>query len=285
MVRKRVRKNHYKNSLARKKDRIVRRCLLCLKLWLVAVAVGGTSLLFILCHDALTQSAYFEAETISVEGNRRLSKTTILEQVGVKHHDNILGMNLRLLRQRLLANPWICAAEVRRRLPDSIHICVRERVPIAMLKLNRLFYLDETGEVFNSVEPSDRIRVPVVTGLKVSDMDLNGQGPSPVFAAIMDVLHLSRLHGSILPLDTIRSIHADPEMGLTLCGFGEDLVIRLGFGDYESKFNRLRDTMSYFRRGDELLGIACIDLNDLERVVVRPTGGVSLLGVCYRKEI
>ena len=43
--------------------------------------------------------------------------------------------------------------------------------------------------------------------------------------------------------------------------------------------------MSYFRRGDELLNIACIDLNDLERVVVRPTGGVSVLGVAYRKEI
>ena len=33
------------------------------------------------------------------------------------------------------------------------------------------------------------------------------------------------------------------------------------------------------------LDIECIDLNDLERVVVRPAGGVSLLGVCYRKEI
>jgi cell division protein FtsQ len=247
--------------------------------------MGGTSLLFILCHDALTQSACFEAQTISVEGNRRLSKKAILKQAGAKRYDNILGLNLRLLRQRLLANPWICAAEVERRLPDSIHIRVRERVPVAMLKLNRLFFLDETGEVFKSVEPSDRIRVPVVTGLKISDIDLNGQGHSSVFAAMMNVLHLSRLHGSILPLDTIRTIHADPGMGLTLCGFEEDLVIRLGFGDYESKFNRLRDTMSYFRRGDGALGIERIDLNDLERVVVRPAGGVSFLEACYRKEI
>jgi hypothetical protein len=75
-------------------------------------------------------------------------------------------------------------------------------------------------------------------------------------------------------------------MGLTLVGFEKGLAIKLGFGDYESKFNRLRDMMSYFRQGgDELLNIACIDLNDLERVVVRPTGGVSLLGVAYRKEI
>jgi cell division protein FtsQ len=285
LVRKRVRKNYYKNSLARKKERIVRRCVLFLKLWFVAVAMGGTSLLFILGHDALTQSAYFEAQTISVEGNHRLSKRTILEQAGVTLHDNILAMNLRLLRQRLLADPWICAAEVERKLPDSIHIRVRERAPVAILKLNRLFYLDETGQVFKSVEPSDQVRVPVVTGLKVSDIDLNGQGHSPVFKAMMEVLHLSRLHGSILPLDAIHNIHADPEMGLTLCGFEKGLAIKLGFDEYESKFNRLRDMMSYFRRGDELLDIECIDLNDLERVVVRPAGGVSLLGVCYRKEI
>lgn len=285
MVRKRVRKNYYKNSLARKKERIVRRCVLFLKLWFVAVAMGGTSLLFILGHDALTQSAYFEAQTISVEGNHRLSKRTILEQAGVTLHDNILAMNLRLLRQRLLADPWICAAEVERKLPDSIHIRVRERAPVAILKLNRLFYLDETGQVFKSVEPSDQVRVPVVTGLTVSDIDLNGQGHSPVFKAMMKVLHLSRLHGSILPLDAIHNIHADPEMGLTLCGFEKGLAIKLGFDEYESKLNRLRDMMSYFRRGDELLDIECIDLNDLERVVVRPAGGVSLLGVCYRKEI
>jgi cell division protein FtsQ len=285
LVRKRVRKNYYKNSLARKKERIVRRCVLFLKLWFVAVAMGGTSLLFILGHDALTQSAYFEAQTISVEGNHRLSKRTILEQAGVTLHDNILAMNLRLLRQRLLADPWICAAEVERKLPDSIHIRVRERAPVAILKLNRLFYLDETGQVFKSVEPSDQVRVPVVTGLTVSDIDLNGQGHSPVFKAMMKVLHLSRLHGSILPLDAIHNIHADPEMGLTLCGFEKGLAIKLGFDEYESKLNRLRDMMSYFRRGDELLDIECIDLNDLERVVVRPAGGVSLLGVCYRKEI
>ena len=190
-----------------------------------------------------------------------------------------------LLRQRLLADPWIYAADVERELPASIHIRVRERVPIAVLKLDRLFYLDETGEVFKSVQPSDQVRVPVVAGLTVSDIGLDGQGHSPVFNAMMEVLHLSRLHGSVLPLDAIHHIQADPETGLTLVGFKKGLAIKLGFGDYESKFNRLRDMMSYFRRGDELLNIACIDLNDLERVVVRPTGGVSLLGVAYRKEI
>jgi cell division protein FtsQ len=256
-----------------------------MKVLLVAVAMGGTSLLFILGHDALTQSSYFDAQTITVEGNHRLSTATILKQCGVKLHDNILGMNLRLLRHRLLADPWVRAAEVERELPVSIHIRLRERVPIAMLKLNRLFYLDETGEVFKSVEPSDRIRLPVVTGLKFSDIDLNGQGRSRAFKAIMEVLHLSRLHGSVLPLDAIHNIHADPEMGPTLFGFEKGVAIKLGFGDYESKFNRLRDMMTYFRRGDELLDIACIDLNDLERVVVRPSGGVSLLGVSYRKEI
>lgn len=285
MVRKQVRKNYYKNSRARKKERVLRRCLVCMKISLVAIAIGGTSLLFILGHDALTQSSYFEARMITVEGNHRLSTATILKQGGVRLHDNILGMNLGLLRHRLLADPWICAAEVERELPVSIHIRVRERVPIAMLKLNRLFYLDETGEVFKSVEPSDRIRVPVVTGLKFSDIDLNGQGRSRAFKAVMEVLHLSRLHGSVLPLNAIHDIHADPEMGLTLFGFEKGVAIKLGFGDYESKFNRLRDMMTYFRQGEALLDVECIDLNDLERVVVRPSGGVSLLGVSYRKEI
>ncbi|MBE9582021.1 MAG: FtsQ-type POTRA domain-containing protein [Proteobacteria bacterium] len=284
MARKRVRKNYYKNSLAKRTGRIIGRCVLSVKILLLMTGIGGTSLLFILAHDVLTQSSYFEARTITVEGNDRLSTEAILKQGKIKPHDNILEVNLRVLRDRLLANPWIAAVEVERELPDTIHIRVRERVPIAMVELNRPYYLSETGEIFKHVAPSDQTRAPVVTGLSLSDIDPSNPGRFPLFRAVMEVLHLSRLHGSILPPHGLQRIHADPEMGLTLFGFENNMAVKFGFGGYESKFNRLRDMISYLRRGGQLLNVGSMDLNDLDRVVIRPSRGVSLLGVCYRKE-
>jgi len=67
--------------------------------------------------------------------------------------------------------------------------------------------------------------------------------------------------------------------------YSSGMAVRLGFGDYESKLNRLRDMIAYLRGGEQLLNVGLMDLNDLDRVVVRPSGRDALLEVCYRKEM
>ena len=285
MVRKRIRNNYYKKGRARRKERILRLCVLSIKTVLLLAGIGVTSLLFILAHDALMQSSFFDARQITVEGAHRLSREAILRQAEVKLGDNILGVNLRIVRYRLLANPWIADADVRRRLPDGIHIRITERVPIAKIEFNQPFYLDDSGDIVKPVEPSDQIRVPVVTGLKLSDIRPDKPEHPKLFKAVKEVLHLSRAHGSVLPLDVLHCIHIDPDSGLTIFVFDSHLAIKLGFGDYESKFNRLRDVISYFGEGEQLKNVEYIYLNDVERVVVRYSGGVSALKVCYRKEV
>lgn len=285
MARKIVRRNHYKNSRSRRKARVISRVLLMARLVLLIACMGGTSLLFILAHDALTQSSYFEAREITVEGNARLSKEAVLRQADIKLNQNILGINLKVLRNNLLADPWIAQAEVERELPDAIHIHIKEQVPVAVVELNRPFFLSEQGEIFKPVEPSERTDVPVVTGLRLSDIDPDSPGHSRALEAIMEVIRLTRLHGSVLPSHSLHSVHADPEMGLTLFGFPNRMAIKLGFEDYESKFDRLRDMIAYLRPEDGLQHVGCVDLNDRDRVVIEPSDRMSLLGVCYRKEM
>ena len=319
MARKQVRKNYYKNSRAQRRQRVIRRCLLGLKIMLLVGGMTGTSLLLILAYDTVTQSSYFEARTITVEGNQRFSKETILKQAGLKLHDNILSVNLNTLRYSLMADPWVAAAEVERELPDAIHIRIKERGPIAIVDLNRparlasqpacqLFYLDEEGEIFKPVESSDKVRVPVVTGLALSDIDFNDQSGFRLFRAVMEVLRLSRLHQNVIPLHALHRIHVDREMGLTLYTFlapcslsatpdcapaftgktdrqtpgsRNAVTIKLGFGDYESKYSRLGDMVPYLKKESGFLNLQSIDLNDSARVVVRP----SLAGQAERRSV
>jgi len=244
--------------------------------------VSGTSLLLILTHDALTQSTYFKAQTITVEGNQKVSKEAILKQARLKRHDNILSVNLKTVRYRLLSHPWIAEADVKRQLPDTIDIRIQERVPLAILDLNKRFYLDDKGEIFKAVEASDQVKVPRVTGLQLSDIDLNNPWGPGVFRPVMEVLRISRNCGTG-QLYGIDRIHADPELGLTLFAFGEGLAIKLGFKDYESKYSRLLDMISYVRWTDQGLNIERIDLSDLDRMVIKPSGGGAFLGVSYQK--
>ncbi|MDY6951112.1 MAG: FtsQ-type POTRA domain-containing protein [Thermodesulfobacteriota bacterium] len=285
MARKPVRKNYYKNSPARRRERLIRRFVVSMKITCLLVAMGGASLFFILCHDALMQSSCFKASEIVVEGNRRLSKETILKEAQVRPGDSILEINLKVLRYRLMANPWITAADVWRELPDKIHIRVTERVPIAKIALDRAFYLDGTGQIVAPVKASDEINVPLVTGLTLADTDRDNQGESKVFAAVMRVLRLSRLHGGVLPVHMLHRIHADTDTGLTLFAFDCNVTINLGFEDYTAKFHRLGELMSHFKQAGKALNIEYIHLKDVGRVVVRPSEGGSALKVCCRKEV
>jgi len=254
----------------------------------------GTSLLLILVYDAVTQSPYFEAKKITVEGCRELSRGRILKLTGLKLHDNILSVNVKTLQHTLVGDPWIAEAEIERTLPDEIHIRIKERVPIAIVNLEGLYYLDENGEIFKPAEASDKARGPIVTGLSLAGFDFENPWGSRLFKSVMEALHLCRRHDSVIPFSELHRVHVDRDMGLTLyaslapydslpmpmCtpavagsvegGIGP-AAIRIGFGRYESKFSRLRDMVSYLKRQDGFLNIQYVDLDDTDRVVVRPS--------------
>ncbi len=260
--------------------------------------MAGTSLLLILAYDAMTQTSYFEARKITVEGNKKLSKGTILKRTGLKLYDNILSVNVNTIRYQLMAHPWVAGAEVERELPDTIHIRVKERVPIAIVDLDRPYYLDEEGNIFKPVESSDKATVPVVTGLSASDIDFQDPWRSRLFRTLMEVLRLSRLHEDAIPFYELQRVRIDREMGLTLYASLDpynlsakplyapafasnmqgqvqadpsEVAIKMGFGDYESKLSRLEYMVSYLREKSGILNLQFIDLSDSDRVVVRPS--------------
>jgi cell division protein FtsQ len=296
-VKKRVRRNYYKNSRAQRIEQFLSHCLMGFKVLLLAGGFAATSLLSILAYDAVTQSAYFEARRITVQGNKELSRDMILQQAGVKLHDNILSVNVSALRSRILVHPWIASAEVARELPDAIHIQVKEHVPIAMIQLDKRYYIGEDGQIFKPVSASDKIDFPLVTGFE-SDLDRHDPWHSGLFSAVMEVLRLTRLDRDAVTSQSLQRIHVDEEMGLTLYAFvpmshpyveadfaplmGEGLekappekpslvTIKIGFGDYESKYDRLGHVMSHLNGQDHPLKFQCIDLTDVDRVVVRPS--------------
>ena len=255
---------------------------------------AGISLLLILAYDAVTQSPYFEAKKITVEGCRKLSREKILQLTGLKLHDNILSMNMNTLQHTLVADPWIESAEIERTLPDELHIQVREREPIAIVDLEGFYYLDKNGDIFKAVEASDKVVVPIVTGLSLAGFDFENPWGSEAFESVMKALHLCRRHDTPIPFAALHRVQVDKDMGLTLyaslapydpCAVatctpavarsaqsGTRLAaIKVGFGRYESKFSRLRDMLSYLKQRDGFLNLQYVDLDDTDRVVVRPS--------------
>jgi cell division protein FtsQ len=262
-----------------------------LKLAAGGIGVALLSIILIFCHDVITQCDAFKAKTVAVTGNYRLNRKEICERAGILPGSNILAVNMVAARKRLLAEPWIAEAQIRREIPDGIHVVIREHRPLAVIDLGRKFLLDDAGTIFKELAPREADNLPVVTGLRYADIELRpsvagaglpapplnrqpqaDQGPASPFAAVVAVLRLGTPADSILPNRKLSRIVVDSETGITLETRKGPKTVKLGFQDYARKYTVLRRLLAYLEqhRPDKWRELETVDLNNLDRIVVEP---------------
>ena len=270
MGRRRLRKNYYKNSNARKRDKMLKRFVFALKLMVVGTALVFVSLLFVFSYDFLTQCDYFKAEELMVNGTHRLTQNQVLQQANIATGVNIFSVNLSKVRKRLLAHSWIEDAEVRRDLPSGINIRVKEQEPLAVLDLGRKFIINTHGEIFKEMDKADHCNLPMISGLEFSDINVKGESRSIPFDSVMKILGLGQKPESVLPYSLIKKIHVDREMGLSIYAFDNIREIKIGYNNYQDKYAMLKDVLFYLEKNGGFSRLESIDLNNLNRIVVSP---------------
>lgn len=270
MGRKRLRKNYYKNSNARKRNKMLKRFVFGLKLMVVGTALVFISLLFVFSYDFLTQCDYFKAEELMVNGTHRLTQNQVLQQANIATGVNIFSVNLSKVRKRLLAHSWIEDAEVRRDLPSGINIRVKEQEPLAVLDLGRKFIINTHGEIFKEMDKADHCNLPMISGLEFSDINVKGESRSIPFDSVMKILGLGQKPESVLPYSLIKKIHVDREMGLSIYAFDNIREIKIGYNNYQDKYAMLKDVLFYLEKNGGFSRLESIDLNNLNRIVVSP---------------
>jgi cell division protein FtsQ len=279
---KKPRKNYRKSQKIERRNKFLRGIMLTFKGMTAVVALAAVTGFFILVYDLATQCDYFAARQLSIQGTQRLTPEQVARQARVRIGDNILAVNLSLVRKRLLSHPWIAEAEVRREIPSRLIIRIKEQDALALIDLGQKFLINHQGQIFKAWDPSDPSNLPVISGLDVSDLTVYGRPQSSekngatmhsaAFTAVMQVLQMGLQQGSILPNRFVRHIKVDRQIGLTLYAFDTFKAINLGYSDYPGKYHMLENLLSYLKRQPNILDFDRIDLNNLERVVVHPLG-------------
>jgi cell division protein FtsQ len=236
------------------------------------------SFLFIFTYDLITQCDYFRAEILTVTGEHRLTEKQVLQQAQITKGMNILSVNLSRVRKRILAHSWVEDAEVSRELPTGISIRIKEHQPLAILDLGRRFIINAHGELFKEMDASDRCRLPVISGLEFSDINVQGESRSVPFDAVMKLLALGKKPESVLPCRLIKRIRVDREMGLTVYAFDRIKAIKIGYDNYPNKFEMLKNVLFYLEKNGSFSQLEYIDLNNLNRIVVNPAKIKSAAG-------
>jgi len=91
---------------------------------------------------------------VQVEGRGRASRAAVLSAVAVARGMPLLAVDPAQAKQRLEAVPWIRSASVERRFPDTLHIRLVERQPLAFWQRHgKLVLIDRDGVVI----PTERL--------------------------------------------------------------------------------------------------------------------------------
>ncbi len=263
-----TRKNRYKKNVRRKKGLWMARVRRGLKLSALILILSATSALFVMGYAAVTRSEYFQARAIKVSGNVRLTEEEIMAQAGVHEGDNLLALNLRLVRQRLLAHEWIAQARVSREIPGAITIQVQEQAPLARVDLGRIFLMNAQGRIFKEVKKHTMDDLPLVSGLTYNDISMNEDTLKPMVAAVCQVLTISQKPQSAIAWQDIERLDVDKEIGI-IANLKNHLTINLGLDQYETKFERMARLRPRLEGNEQWRAYRALDLSNPDRVVVR----------------
>ena len=206
---------------------------------------------------------------LAVRGHQRLSTGEVLALVEGLRGQNILAVRLDDWQRKLLASPWVESATIRRLLPSTLEITVREREPMGIGRIGMAMYLvDHHGVIIDEYGPAYAdIDLPIIDGLAASPQDggslidlaraefaarvLAALAPRPEIARQLSQLDVSDLHDAVAILD------------------GDPVLLRLGDADFLARLQQYLDLAPALR--ERVNGsIDYVDLRFDERLYVRP---------------
>jgi len=235
----------------------------------LSVALGSVSLIVsggFLALRILFDSDYFRIDRIRVENEQRVSREEILALSDIEPGQSIFELDLEMIGRKIEENPWIARASVSRVLPRQVVVRVAERVPRAVVSLGYLYYVDGSGEIFKLLGPDDRLDYPLISGL---DREFLLQKPAEarqVLREAMELIDELSTRGEF-NLEDVSELYCDRTNGFVLYTYVGGVPVRMGFGNFKDKLDRLERVFQELE--PRLLALKHIDLNVMERVIVR----------------
>jgi cell division protein FtsQ len=268
---KRKSKNVYRRLPSKRKPLGFRYVGFFLKSGFVLVLFIALSFLFIAGYNFISQWNYLNVKTIIVKGNSQLSKEQVIKHSKLCTGKNTLSLNLSAATKRLVFHSKIASAEIKRHFPSGITIHVKEHRPIAILDLGRTFAINYFGDIFIETYSSDAKQLPVVIGFGPSDIDSAGAIKGLPYNEVMKILHLGLQSDSVLSTNNIKRIRVDKQTGLTVYTLGRIKSIKLGYGNYHKKYERLKSIFAFLKERQDLENFISIDLRNPNRIVLKPS--------------
>ncbi len=239
--------------------------------WLAARVLALLVLLAFATYEGVTLIAAapsLQIGQMTVRGQGRLSTGEVLALVEGLRGQNILAVDLAHWQEKLLSSPWVESATIRRVLPSTVEITVKERRPMGIGRIaTEMYLLDPRGVIIDEYGPlyAD-LDLPIIDGLTASPHDggslvdvaraefaarvITALSTRPELQKLMSQLDVSNLHDAVVILA------------------GDPALLRLGDTDFVARLQQYVDLAPALR--ERVSAVDYVDLRFDDRVYVRP---------------
>ncbi len=244
--------------------------------WIAArVVVGLTMVAYAAWRGAalVATAGSLRVANLAVFGNQRLSTGEVLSLLDGLRGRHILGIDLGEWQQRLQSSAWVEEATLRRVLPATIEVRIRERQPMAIGRVASALYLvDANGVVVDEYGPTYAdLDLPMVDGM-------GGAGPGK---GVMDEARVS-LAGRVIAglaarpdlLGKVSLIDVSNAHDAVVMLEGDTAMLRLGEEAFVERLQQYLDLGDALR--ERVAAIDYVDLRFPERLYVRPAKGAAV---------
>ncbi|MGE5850623.1 MAG: cell division protein FtsQ/DivIB [Candidatus Methylomirabilota bacterium] len=256
----------WKSGGMRRRERFPRLARL-LKVLGVLLVIGGAAAGMWEGYRAVVGLPYFRVVEVEVEGNLQVASQDIIKGLKLSPDASILEVDLPALTRRVLQNPWIKEASIRRRLPLSLTVRIVERMPEVVFIADRRYLLSGDGVILAKLNPDE---LPTLPTLRAAVPRRVAIGERILSSEMVQGLSVWR------QFQLANALKGERAHEIAMAGDGSYVVnlggrmptIRLRAEDMEGQLRRLGAALAASGQGLERFGE--VDLRFRDRVVFAP---------------
>ncbi len=221
------------------------------------------SLAFVSLYQYLLTSPYFQLKNLVITGTEPVIERELIQMAGLDVDISTIELDLEDIKQRMEIHPWVRSVRLRRQFPQTLHVQVEKRVPIAMVPETTVSFLDESGEIFKELESGDSTEYPVLTGLAEAPPLRERQ-----IAQAVSLLKALKVEEGSLSFDRVAEINMKGNGLMSLYLTDVMAEIRCVGSDFAAKIPELKRILAHLKDTGRIGQVAAIDLNYEDGVVV-----------------
>ncbi len=234
-------------------------------LYLCLLTAGLLALHF--SRSFLMTSPFFVLSNVVVEGNKKISRNELLKRAGIQDDTNIFSLDIDDAGKDIADMPWVKTVSIERELPNKLRITIKEREPLALIKLDDLFYVDAESNVFAKADSETGWDFPVVVGLNKKSLLKGSKDTFRKLDSGLQFLKSLKDREGIFSWASISEIIVDEKGGLTLYTIGSGIPVYLGKKGFEKRLVRAEKTLTDLQRRG--IKARSIDADFIDKVLVK----------------